>query len=99
MGKKEPKVNLKKVEANNGALDVELECEEIVRFYVEHMKELFDSVEGADNYYTVSMKFAGDGKIYTITFQRHPGKTPGQIYDERIQELEAKLKSIQSADK
>ena len=93
MGAKEPKANLKKVEVNDGAMDVEIECEEIVRFYIEHMKELFDSVKGADNYYTVTMKFAGDMKAYTITFQRHPGKTPAQIYDERIQELELQIAS------
>lgn len=90
----DPKVNLKKLEVNDGALDVKIECAEIVSFYAKHMKELFDSVKGADNYYTVTMKFAGDDKAYTLTFQRHPGKTPGQIYDERIQELEAKLKEV-----
>jgi hypothetical protein len=86
-----PEVNLKKVEVKDGAMDVEIEAEEIVRFYAAHMKELFDSVQGADNYYTVTMRFAGDDKAYTLTFQRHHGKTPAEIADARISELEIEL--------
>lgn len=68
----------KKAEVRDGVLDIELESEHIVRFYIEHMKTLFDSIDGANNFYTVSMRFSGETNLYSITFQKHPGITPAQ---------------------
>jgi hypothetical protein len=79
----------RKAEFKNDALHIDLESEIIVRYYIEHMKTLFDSIDGADNFYTLSMKFGSD-EMYSITFQKHPGKTPA----EEIGELKAVIKEL-----
>lgn len=89
-------VSLRKIEVVDGALDIQLESEQIVRFYVDHMKQLFDSIDGADNYLTVDMKFHDSDKFYTITFQKHPGKTPTQAHQEEVDELNRTISSLQT---